>query len=78
MNLLNTLNLALQAFIAGATAYAKKLEREEVNEIYTLEDEIDHLASLGTPATKLRMEKLSLRLSFKRKRLARSGDNPPP
>lgn len=76
MNLLTTLNLALQAFIAGATAYVKKLERETVNELDTLEDEIDHLASLGTPIAKLHIETLSQRLSRKRERFARSGDDP--
>ena len=78
MNLLTTLNLALQAFIAGATAYAKKLERETANELDQLEDEIDNLASLGTPIAKLRVEALSQRLERKRECAARSGDNPPP
>jgi len=76
VNLLTTLNLALQAFIAGATAYAKKLERETANELDTLEDEIDNLASLGLPCHKLRIETLSQRLERKRERFARSGDGP--
>ena len=36
--------------------------------IYDLEDEIDKLAAIGTPAAKLRLERLSGRLSVERKR----------
>jgi hypothetical protein len=46
-------------------------------EIDTLEDEIDFLAARGTPADKLRMERLAERLARKRKRALRPGDDTP-
>lgn len=69
MNILTTLNLALKAYILWVET---GVERELDN----LEDEIDHLASLGLPCHKLRIEALSQRLSRKRERFARSGDDP--
>ena len=36
--------------------------------IYDLEDEIDKLAAIGTPAAKLQIERLSGRLGLERKR----------
>ncbi len=68
MNLLTTLNLALKAYILWIQTGVER-------ELDTLEDEIDRLSSTGTPIAKLRMEALSQRLSRKRERLARSGDD---
>jgi len=42
--------------------------------IYELEDEIDKLAADGSPAAKLRIERLAERLSFERERIARPSD----
>ena len=39
-----------------------------VRYVYDLEDEIDKLAAVGTPAAKLRLERLSGRLGLERKR----------
>ena len=75
MSLITTINLALQALIALANAYTKRLDGEGEREIERLEDEIDTLAANGSPASKLRIERLAARL--KCKRIARSRDNPP-
>jgi len=53
--------LALEAYVN----YTRSKQRKYV---YDLEDQIDKLASLGTPAAKLRLERLSGRLSVERKR----------
>lgn len=53
--------LALEAYVN----YTKLKQRRYV---YDLEDEIDKLAAVGTPAAKLRLERLSGRLGFERKR----------
>ena len=45
--------------------YTRSKQRKYV---YDLEDQIDKLAALGTPAAKLRLERLSGRLQFERKR----------
>lgn len=68
MNLITTINLALRAYIMWVES---GLERE----LDTIEDEIDTLAARGTPADKLRLERLAARL--KRKRIARSRDDSP-
>lgn len=53
--------LALEAYVN----YTKLKQRRYV---YDLEDEIDKLAAVGTPAAKLRLERLSGRLGLERKR----------
>ena len=53
--------LALEAYVN----YTKGKQRRY---IYDLEDEIDRLAADGSPAAKLRIERLSGRLKFERKR----------
>ena len=53
--------LALEAYIN----YTKLKQRRYV---YDLEDEMDKLAAVGTPAAKLRLERLSGRLGLERKR----------
>jgi len=70
LNLLTTINLALRAYILS-------VESSVGRELDNLEDEIDKLATTGTPADKLRIEALSQRLSHKRKRFERSRDDPP-
>ena len=70
MNLLTTINLALRAYILWVQS---EVERELDN----LEDEIDTLAANGSPAAKLRIERLASRLAYKRKRIIRSRDDSP-
>lgn len=53
--------LALEAYVN----YTKLKQRKY---IYDLEDKIDSLAADGSPAAKLRLERLSGRLSVERKR----------
>jgi hypothetical protein len=70
LNLLTTINLALRAYILW-------VESSVARELDNLEDEIDTLATTGTPADKLRIEALSQRLSHKRERITRSRDDSP-
>jgi hypothetical protein len=70
LNLLTTINLALRAYILW-------VESSVGRELDTLEDEIDTLAASGTPADKLRIERLASRLQRKRERITRSRDDPP-
>ena len=42
--------------------------------VYQLEDEIDDLAADGSPAAKLRIERLAKRLQFERERTLRPTD----
>lgn len=61
---------ALFAAIAAAcTAYAEWVRWQRETQIDTLEDEIDTLAADGSPAAKLRLERLAQRLKRKRERL---------
>ena len=69
MNLLTTINLALRAYILWVQS---EVERELDN----LEDEIDTLAANGSPASKLRIERLASRLARKRECVIRSRDDP--
>ena len=59
---------ALQAYIAYVGWSQRKF-------IYDLEDEIDHCAADGSPAAKLRIERLAKRRSLERKRSVRSFDS---
>jgi len=60
------LTAVLRAFIAN-------LEWKQRNYIYGLEDEIDKLAADGSPASKLRIERLAKRLE--RERTLRPADS---
>lgn len=51
----------LIALTAAAQAYAAWVRWQRETEIDRIEDEIDKLASIGDPASKLRMERLSKR-----------------
>lgn len=64
--MIKLLTAALRAFIAN-------LEWKQRNYIYELEDEIDELAADGSPAAKLRLERLAARL--KRERTLRPADS---
>ena len=59
MNLFQLLKAALQAYIA----YADWRQRTYA---YELEDKIDNLAADGSPAAKLRLERLAKRLKRER------------
>lgn len=72
MNVLGTLALALRAYIAWVQ-YTLETEADRI------EDEIDNLAGIGSPAAKLRLERLGQRLKRKRERLGviRSANGDP-
>ena len=50
-----------QAIAAAANAYASWVKMQREHEIDDLEDQIDKLAAIGDPASKLRMERLNIR-----------------
>jgi len=54
----------LKAALSSYAAYTKYKHRKH---IYDLEDEVDRLAADGSPAAKLRLERLSRRLILERK-----------
>ena len=59
MKFFRLLTAALEAYIAYATWRQRTF-------VYELEDEIDNLAADGSPAAKLRIERLSKRLKRER------------
>ena len=58
----------LAAITAALQAYVATVEWRQSTEIDRLEDEIDALAADGSPAAKLRLERLGQRLKRKRER----------
>ena len=62
---MNVFNALLLAVTALANQYAEYLKNKRENEIDELEDEIDRLAADGSPASKLRLERLSKRIKRK-------------
>ena len=52
-------------------AYVAILSWKKRRYIYELEDKIDDLAADGSPAAKLRIERLAKRLKFERERVTR-------
>jgi hypothetical protein len=67
---MNTLRLFFVALTALMTQYGEYLKSKRENEIDKIEDEIDALAANGSPASKLRMERLAKRLKRKTEQLA--------
>ena len=67
MNTLNLFFIALTALITQHSEYLKSKREDEIDE---LEDHIDALAADGSPASKLRMERLAKRLKRKSQQLA--------
>tara|TARA_B110000495_G_scaffold137790_1_gene120835 strand:- start:1648 stop:1857 length:210 start_codon:yes stop_codon:yes gene_type:complete len=67
--MIKLITAALQAYIAYVGWGQRKF-------IYDLEDEIDHCAADGSPAAKLRIERLAKRKSLERKCVCRplNGD----
>ena len=65
----------LAAITAALRAYVATVEWRQATEIDRLEDEIDALAANGSPAAKLRLERLGQRLKRKRERALRSTDS---
>ena len=55
----------LKAALSSYSTYTNYKHRKH---IYDLEDEVDRLAADGSPAAKLRLERLSRRLQLERKR----------
>tara|TARA_R110000868_G_scaffold53164_1_gene167189 strand:+ start:2092 stop:2325 length:234 start_codon:yes stop_codon:yes gene_type:complete len=66
---MNTLRLFLAALTTLAVQYGAYLENKRENEIDKIEDEIDALAANGSPASKLRMERLAKRIKRKSEQL---------
>jgi hypothetical protein len=62
---MNVFTALLLAITALANQYAEYLKNKRENEIDELEDEIDRLAADGSPASKLRLERLSKRIKRK-------------
>ena len=54
--------------------YISNLKWKQRIYLYQLEDEIDNLAANGSPAAKLRIERLAKRLQFERERTLRPTD----
>lgn len=67
MTILASITAALNAWVAW-------VQWRQETELDRIEDEIDALAADGSPASKLRMERLGQRLKRKRKRALRSSD----
>lgn len=65
----------LKLLTAVLEAYVETLKFKRRLFIYDLEDEIDRLAADGSPAAKLRIERLSERLRFEVVRSLRSSDS---
>jgi len=55
-------------------AYVAYVGLKQRTYVYELEDDIDELAADGSPAAKLRIERLAKRLKFERERIARPSD----
>ncbi|MBP84422.1 MAG: hypothetical protein CMO61_11310 [Verrucomicrobiales bacterium] len=55
-------------------AYTAMIDWKRRRYVYELEDDIDELAADGSPAAKLRIERLAKRLKFERERITRSSD----
>lgn len=63
----------IKLITAALQAYLTHLHWQHRNYVYDLEDEIDELAADGSPAAKLRLERLAKRLKFERERIAGSS-----
>lgn len=63
------MNALLAAIAAACNAYAAWVAWQREAQLDTIEDEIDLLAADGTPAAKLRIERLAKRLQRKRQQL---------
>ncbi len=63
----------IKLITAALQAYLTHLHWQHRNYVYDLEDRIDELAADGSPAAKLRLERLAKRLKFERERIAGSS-----
>ncbi|MAP55246.1 MAG: hypothetical protein CL605_10110 [Altibacter sp.] len=68
MRIMRLITAALEAFVG-------LIELKKTRYIDEIEDEIDELARIGSPAAKLRIERLGKRLSRERERTLRSTDD---
>ena len=64
----------IKLLTAAAKAYISYVGLKQRTYVYELEDDIDELAADGSPAAKLRIERLAKRLKFERERIARPSD----
>ena len=60
---------------AALNAYITHVRLQRDRHLDALEDRLDALASIGTPADKLLMERVGQRIERERKRLIRSADD---
>ena len=67
MRIMRLITAALEAFVG-------LIELKKTRYVDDIEDEIDELARIGSPAAKLRSERLGKRLSRERERTLRSAD----
>lgn len=64
----------IKLITAALKVYISNLKWKQRIYVYQLEDEIDDLAADGSPAAKLRLERLAKRLQFERERTLRPSD----
>ena len=64
----------IKLLTAAAKSYIAYVGLKQRTYVYELEDDIDELAADGSPAAKLRIERLAKRLKFERERIARPSD----
>lgn len=64
----------IKLLTAALNAYIEHTKWKQRTFIYDLEDKLDSLAADGSPASKLRIERLGLRIRFERERVVRSTD----
>ena len=60
---------------AALNAYIEHVRLQRDRHLDALEDRLDALAAVGTPADKLLMERVAQRIERERKRLIRSTDS---
>jgi len=64
-----------QLLTAALNAYIEHIRLQRDRRIDDLQDELDRLAADGSPASKLRIERIAKRIERERERLVRSADD---
>ena len=64
-----------QLLTAALNAYIEHIRLQRDRRIDDLQDELDRLAADGSPASKLRIERIAKRIERERERLIRSADD---
>ena len=68
----------IKLLTAALEALVEYLRFKQRTFLYEIEDEMDQLAADGSPAAKLRLERLSQRRKIELQRTLRSTDSDPP